>query len=337
MSSFQVVNDHLPPASSTNVGGRTVAEAPRFSPDTVVYPASPVAQPCNCSDTGVSGFTGAQTTDASGPSIGGMDGQNPGVDLTDGSASSSFIGRASGVAGKNTVLDGVPTLVPDGEDTLFIDNAGSGMLWFDYIDSNWVERYAGTDQLTQDEPAHEYVFTSDGTQTVFNDFTVSPAALQGKVKSVTDPAGNVTTYTYDDSGNLTGTVQTTTTGTVTTKTLEQYSYLPGSDPNAGELASITSMTKTYDTSLDESDSCTPYQPIQADYYTYYTSDESGGSLGDLQTISTADAGPAAPAVALASGGTLHAEPGLQRGAGDVDGAGSFWVCKRRRPLPICRG
>jgi RHS repeat-associated protein len=106
------------------------------------------------------------------------------------------------------------------------------------------------------------------------------------------------------TGNLLEILRTDTTGTVTTKEGFVYTYLGGSDPNAGKIGEVELERKSYDTGKGQSDSNTPYTPVQFQAYTYYGSGSSNGNLGDLEMVQMGDGGPAQPAVALAAGGSL---------------------------------
>ncbi len=167
-----------------------------------------------------------------------------------------------------------------------VSDSGS-LSWFDSVGGTWTERYGGSDKLAYDSTNSQFILTdSSGNQSTFYDFT--GGVLAGKIKSVSDAGGNVTNYSYNGSGQPTLIVNSATSGTVTTKEALAYSYLASPDPNAGKVGSITWQTKTYDTSLGQSDSSVSYSIVKETDYTYYNTGDSGGSLGDLEMAQTKD-------------------------------------------------
>ena len=296
------ISDAGPTLTITFSGPASTVEY--FGLDNVTV-TSAVAEPKSNAGAGVDPVTGSLATASAGPASGGMDGLTSGVTITSGAGAAADNGASVNVAGTGTVLKSLPALIQAGGGSLALnDGSGAVQLW-SVNGSSWTPPDDQPGSLVYDAADHQYILSDAvGTKTTFYDFTVSPGPLQGKVKGLVDSASNATTYTYDNNGNLLDVGQSATTGTVTTSQSEQYAYLGASDPNAGKLATITLLRKTFDTSLGQTDANTTFQPVTTSLYSYYSSGDSNGNAGDLKTVSIEDAGPAAPAVSISAGGSL---------------------------------
>ncbi len=263
--------------ATTNYNGFTITITGPNSTDNTEYFGVTNAEispgpTCNCyaGQTNANGQGGTSST-ADGPSSGGSGSdQNTNIDITDGN--SNGLSEDAGVAGNNTVMDGVPSIAVTANQTAVVVD-GFDNYWFDYNGSSWVERYGGSDTLVHS--GTNYILSdSGGTQTTFSDST-------GLASTITAPGGNVTSFSY--SGNsLTTISRSSSVGGTTVNEQFNYSYLPSSDPNSGKLESI---------SLTRQVGSGSWNGVQQSIYSYYGSGASGGTTGDLAVDQIEDVGP----------------------------------------------
>jgi len=188
----------------------------------------------------------------------------------------SLSGIVGGLNGNGTMQEDIPSLLQNGPSTLILAQ-GANQSWFNNNGSSWAEQYGGLDSLTYDSANSQYVVvTPDGGRTAFYDF--NQGGLSGDVKSLTDPNGNTTTFSYTGSQLTAATRSSTINSTTTTETFT-YGYLTSPDPNAGKLSSI---------SLSRQINSGSPSVVQKVVYSYYTSSSTGGSLGDLESATIED-------------------------------------------------
>ena len=140
--------------------------------------------------------------------------------------------------------------------------------------------YRATRQGSTDRFALEggqYVFrTAAGDTLSFNGFGAStPAAARGQLVSRTDFSGNSFEYTFNPDGSV-ARLTSRVAGQTTPVELQDYVYLPGSDPNTGKVARID--IRRGDSTL-----------VRTTTFTYHDGTTSFGALGDLASMTTLDA------------------------------------------------
>lgn len=194
-----------------------------------------------------------------------------------------------------------PTLIEVGSSAVVLAGSG-GTTYFDVSGSNFIPRDGSRLQLILDTSAQEYtLIDTDGTKTRFYGFggngsaTYIPSELRGKVKSVTDAGGTVTSITYNTTGAAAGraaqVVESRTRGTVTDKQTMNYAYL-SSGANAGLLSRVTWQRAKWDTALAQTE-VGQTEFVENVDYSYYTGDPSGtlsfGKAGNLRTAAVSEA------------------------------------------------
>ena len=146
--------------------------------------------------------------------------------------------------------------------------------WFDPAASSnsWSERGGGQDQLTKDTVTGAFTLTdAEGQVFLFNGFS---GAAQGQIASLTDAAGNSTTYNYS-SGKLSSIIRSN--GSTYERWL--YSYISSSDTyNGGLLASVQLQRST--------DSGSTYATAEEADYAYWQTGDVGGNNHDLKSVTT---------------------------------------------------
>ena len=140
--------------------------------------------------------------------------------------------------------------------------------------------YRATRQGSTDRFALEggnYVFrTAAGDTLTFNGFDAAiPAAARGQLVSRTDSSGNSFEYTFNPDGSV-ARLTSRVAGQATPVELQDYVYLPGSDPNTGKVARID--IRRGDSTL-----------VRTTTFTYHDGTTSFGALGDLASMTTLDA------------------------------------------------
>ncbi len=175
-------------------------------------------------------------------------------------------GVSNGMIAKLDQVDGNTIEVVDGA----VD------LWFDLIGSTYQEHFGGTDTLTYNSGSDTYTLidSTSGNVLTFNGFSSSLMAKRGAWVSTTAPGGGeLSVISTNSIGQTTEIQSTSTTGGVTTTDTYTYTYITGSDPNAGLLSNIT---------LQEQVGSASPVTVQQVAYTYYdgSSYTSFGNVGD---------------------------------------------------------
>jgi RHS repeat-associated protein len=122
-----------------------------------------------------------------------------------------------------------------------------------------------------------YVFrTAAGDTLTFNGFGASiPAAARGQLVSRTDSSGNSFDFSFNPDGSV-ARLTSSVAGQATPVELQDYVYLPETDPNAGKVARID--IRRGDATL-----------VRTTTFTYHDGTTAFGALGDLASITVRDA------------------------------------------------
>ena len=122
-----------------------------------------------------------------------------------------------------------------------------------------------------------YVFrTAAGDTLTFNGFGASiPAAARGQLVSRSDSSGNRFDYTFNADGSV-ARLTSSVAGQATPVEIQDYVYLPGSDPNTGKVARID--IRRGDSTL-----------VRTTTFTYHDGTTAFGTLGDLAGMQVRDA------------------------------------------------
>jgi hypothetical protein len=129
---------------------------------------------------------------------------------------------------------------------------------------------------------NEFTLTDTaGNKLRYYDFSASlPQRQRGKLKSLTDPAGNVTSVTgWDSAGRPLEVQRSWTAGSVTTTESFLYAYV-ASGTNEGKLQSVTQRHQT---------GGGPWSVVRVAEYAYYAGVAPFGNAGDLKTATVKDA------------------------------------------------
>ncbi len=138
--------------------------------------------------------------------------------------------------------------------------------------------------LTHNSTGGTYTMTdTSGNQYVFYDFSGGNAAnVQGLIKQQVDAQGNVITYAYNSSGQLTSVTETDAVGD-TERFIYSYIF---TGVNAGRVSLIQQSIQRAGQS-----SATLYRQMALTYYDgSYSGDMQYGNAGDLQTVTIEDGG-----------------------------------------------
>jgi RHS repeat-associated protein len=169
--------------------------------------------------------------------------------------------------------DGVVQLVLSKDNSIWFDPAGG---------SSYTPEFFSQDQLSSSGTGSSSIFTwtdTKGEVTTFHGFDPAiPAPERGQLASYSDAAGNVTSGSYDTSGNLTEITRTSGTGSTALTESYLYSYLT-SGVNSGKVSSITLRRKIGSGS---------YSTVRSVAYTYYDGTTSNGNAGDLELTVVSD-------------------------------------------------
>jgi RHS repeat-associated protein len=131
------------------------------------------------------------------------------------------------------------------------------------------------DTFVQEGSLYRYR-TASGTIFTFNGFDAGvPAAARGQLVSREDSSGNQTVYAFNTDGS-TASVTSLLAGQATPVEIQNYVYLPGSDPNAGKVARVD--VRRGDGTV-----------IRSVSYAYAGGSSSFGTLGDLLSMTVRDA------------------------------------------------
>jgi YD repeat-containing protein len=193
---------------------------------------------------------------------------------------SNVSGLAPGPYGNGWVVSQLPYLIQQnaGTTVLAVTTATNVRPFDQQTDGSWQGRFFLKDTLYDNTGAREFVLTdTEGDQFHFADFS---GANGGLFKSFVDAAGNVTAVTaYTSSGQPAEVQHSSTVGSTTITESYLYGYLPSTDPNAGNLASVTLRRQV------NSGAWTTVRQVQ---YAYYDGVAAHGNLGDLQTATLQD-------------------------------------------------
>ena len=193
-------------------------------------------------------------------------------------------GFADGAAGDGTARGYDPRLVQvNGDDSLALVADADTAYFFDLYCGAYHARFGDPAVLTPDPGNGELVVTpGDGRTLTFYDFSGgTPAGRAGKLKTLTDAAGNVATVTsWDGSGRPTEVQRVQGSGS-TALTESFLSTYVSTGANAGKVAAVTQRTKVGTGS---------WTTVRSASYTYYTTGDNHGRTGDLKFAQVSDAG-----------------------------------------------
>jgi RHS repeat-associated protein len=139
--------------------------------------------------------------------------------------------------------------------------------------------YRATRQGSTDRFALEggqYVFrTAAGDALTFNGFDAAiPAAARGQLVSRSDSSGNRFDFSFNPDGSV-ARLTSSVAGQATPVEIQDYVYLPATDPNTGKVARID--IRRGDTT-----------PVRSTTFTYHDGTTTFGTLGDLASMTTLD-------------------------------------------------
>jgi RHS repeat-associated protein len=184
------------------------------------------------------------------------------------------------VNGAGWVDSQMPRLLEvSGTSSLAVTLDGQSALFFNLSGSNYVEQFAGGDNLSYDSGTDTYsLATSSGEVITFDGFSSTwLPAQQGQFTSMSNLGGtSVSVTSWTSNGNI-AEVQASAGGITDSY---QYSYISSGD-NAGLLSSVNERRST--------DGGSTWTNIQSVQYTYYNWGDSGGNAGDLETATVEDA------------------------------------------------
>jgi RHS repeat-associated protein len=193
--------------------------------------------------------------------------------------------------GNGWLSSGQPYLYKDAATLTFVRDAttaaiydGQGTPDADGNYPTYTPRFTDVQTIAYDSTHDEFVLADGyGDQERFYGFGSSyPTAQQGTFESFTDPGGNPTeVVAHDTAGHPTEVQRAVTVGGVTTTESYLSAYLPGTDPNAGMLASVTLRRKIGGGA---------WGTVQEVDYDYYDGTTGNGNLGDLERATVKDAG-----------------------------------------------
>jgi hypothetical protein len=137
--------------------------------------------------------------------------------------------------GNGWFIKEVPQLGKDASNNIAVMGVINDTLWFDYragTPPTYTGRFFIMETLSENTTTKEFTFTDTrGQVTKFYSFDSSiPTALQGQLKSITDPYGSVYTPTYTTSSSI----SSLTIGASPGFTLN-YSYYTSGNNHQGHL------------------------------------------------------------------------------------------------------
>ena len=165
-------------------------------------------------------------------------------------------------------------------DVLALVTSAGNAIHFDKVSGAYVARYGHTATLVANTGSAEFAVT-DGTGRVltFYDFTNGTTGLRGKLKSVTDTDGQVTSVTSWSGSNATEVQRVTGSGSSARTESFVYAYV-ASGTNAGKLESVLQRVKIGTGS---------WSTVRSVEYTYHDGTTSVGKAGELRTAVVKDA------------------------------------------------
>jgi RHS repeat-associated protein len=199
---------------------------------------------------------------------------------------SNGAGYAAGSDNGNGWVDAqVPHLLQaDGStsNSLALLSNGTTARYFDLSGGAYQPRFFDQSQLVHNTGPQEFVLTdTNGNQLHFADFSGSiPAAERGTLKSLVDPAGNVTSVTSWTAAGEPGEVQRSNTSGGTTVTESYLDAYLSSGADSGLLQSET---------LRRQVNGGAWGTVRQVQYGYYDGTTGNGNLGDLKTVVVQDA------------------------------------------------
>ena len=168
-------------------------------------------------------------------------------------------------------------------ETLTAVTSGTGVRYFDKPtgSSTYTVRSGALDTLVYDSTAGQFVLTAPTGQKVwFWDFSTSrPGEQRGRFVKLSDPAGNLTEVTAEETdGRITEVQRSATVGGTTTTESYLYTFVSGG-ANDGLIASVTQRRKV---------GAGSWTTVRSAEYAYYTTGDSGGNSLDLKTVTVKD-------------------------------------------------
>ncbi|MBX9582001.1 MAG: hypothetical protein K2X87_16980 [Gemmataceae bacterium] len=188
--------------------------------------------------------------------------------------------------GRGWVIGQTPSLLRQtgmAGETLTAVASGTDLRYFDKPtgSSTYTARSGALDALVYDSTAGQFVLTDPTGQVIrFWDFNSSrPGQQQGRFVSLTDPAGNVTEVTAEQSDGRASEVQRSATVGGTTTTESYLFTFVASGANAGLISSITQRRKV---------GAGSWATVRSVEYAYYTTGDASGNSKDLKTATVKD-------------------------------------------------
>jgi RHS repeat-associated protein len=188
-----------------------------------------------------------------------------------------------GSNGSGMVDTTLPYLLPtNGPGTIAEVANATTAEYFDQVGGVYEPRFFDQSKFVYDSANNQYVLTDKmGDQLRFWSFDpVIPLARQGRFVSFADPAGNVTTATYDAMTSQVTQVQRSTTSAGNTVTESWVYTYDTNGVNAGLLQNVT---------LERQTNGGPIDVVRQVDYTYYDGNEPYGLPGDLMLAQVEDA------------------------------------------------
>jgi len=274
------------------------AASPSTATITYHFEQAPAPQPPPFCLTCSSPLAGSFNPQASGPIVGSTSGA--GVQYATGAVaptsgaqlgSGGYGGLGTGFALGWTNLDGydptfglgmddgaLPWIEPGaGGSIVAVAGAGAGIFFaYDSSTSTYSPEFYVRDTLVADGSGGYLLTQDDGSTLDFYGFGSGvPAAQQGQLASMTDAAGNVTTTTYNPSGQLTAVGRTDGT------TAESYVYTyVTAGVNAGLVSNLA---------LKSGPAGGTLSTVQQVAFTYYDGNQAGGDARELEEQTLEDA------------------------------------------------
>jgi RHS repeat-associated protein len=193
-------------------------------------------------------------------------------------------GYADGLVGDGASQAQAPHLMQlNGDDSVAVIPGPGSSHFFDRYGGAYHPVFTTAGALTHDTTNHLFVETDPaGSVLTYYDFsTGTPSGRAGRLISVADPAGNLTSVTSWDTGGGPAEVQRVN-GTGSTAQTESYLYTyVASGDDAGLLASVTRRRRVGTGS---------WATVGSVEYAYYTSSDAHGTPHHLKTATVKDAG-----------------------------------------------
>ncbi len=187
----------------------------------------------------------------------------------------------AGLGFGNNVVPNLPWIVEySGDGSAAVIFGAKDELLFGASASSYPPQLGAKATLTHDGGSDEFVCISkSGHQWTFHDYTVTPAQMRGKLKSMTTPGGKTMDASYSTAGDLTElSMSFDVPGEYTTDTVTESVVFTYAATGVGEALQVA--TVTLRRKLNE----LAFTLISRSTLAYYTASEKQGSIGDLKSV-----------------------------------------------------